>query len=159
MAGHLTIAGAAEAAMTAGLFSYLRRHEPALVGATAQSSAPLPMRTVFGAMALLLLLTPLGILAGGAAWGEWAPRDFADQSARASIAAASGSVAAPAAAPSGLARISGLWTAPIPAYAPHFVKSAAFGYLLSAMFGVGAILSLAWLVQRVAFRTTRRPEQ
>ena len=32
MAGHLTIAGAAEAVMSAGLFSYLRRNEPGLVG-------------------------------------------------------------------------------------------------------------------------------
>ena len=36
MAGHLTIAGAAEAVMSAGLFSYLRRNEPSLVGCTAR---------------------------------------------------------------------------------------------------------------------------
>ncbi len=48
----------------------------------------------------------------------------------------------------GLARLANLWTAPMPAYAPHFVKSAAFGYLLSAMFGVGLILAVVWLAQR-----------
>ena len=147
MAGHLTIAGAAEAVMSAGLFSYLRRNEPGLVGI---SSLPArhAVRNLLGALALVLLLTPLGILASGAAWGEWAPRDFSSAVGRAQITAASGNAAAPVVAPSGLARLANLWTAPLPSYAPHFVKSAAFGYLLSAMFGVGLILALAWLAQR-----------
>jgi cobalt/nickel transport system permease protein len=68
------------------------------------------------------------------------------------MAAASGNAVAPAAAPSGLARLANLWTAPLPDYAPHFVKSAAFGYLLSAMFGVGLILAVAWAVGRWAGR-------
>jgi cobalt/nickel transport system permease protein len=136
MAGHLTIAGAAEAIMSAGLFSYLRRNE----------------------LALVLLLTPLGIVASGAAWGEWAPRDFSDAAARAQIAAASGNSAAPMAAPSGLARLANLWTAPLPNYAPHFVKSAAFGYLLSAMFGVGLILVVAWVALRFTQSAKQRSE-
>jgi cobalt/nickel transport system permease protein len=156
MAGHLTIAGAAEAMMSAGLFSYLRRHEPGLVGMTTTPGAgPTAGAGLWAGLALVLLLTPLGILAGGAAWGEWAPKDFADAATRAKIAAASGHVAAPAAAPTGLARLANAWTAPMPDYAPHFVKSAGFGYLLSAMFGVGLILLATWLVQRL---TGRRAE-
>ncbi len=163
MIGHLTIAGAAEAVMTAGLFSYLRRNEPELVGLghnqnQSQSQLPHPSqqparmghpRRLWGALAMILLLTPLGILAGGAAWGEWAPKDFADPVRRAQIEAASGRVAPPMAAPAGVARLAKLWTAPLPDYAPHFVKSAAFGYLLSAMFGVGLIAGVAWLMQRI----------
>jgi cobalt/nickel transport system permease protein len=42
--------------------------------------------------------------------------------------------------PAGLQRLSNFWTAPFPAYAPAFVKSRSFGYLLSAMFGVGLLL-------------------
>ena len=150
MAGHLTIAGVAEAVMSAGLFSYLRRNEPALVGISSlpASAAPHAPRRLWGALAVVLLLTPLGIVASGVAWGEWAPKDFSNTTARAQIATASGHAAPPAAAPSGLARLANLWTAPMPAYAPHFVKSAAFGYLLSAMFGVGFILAMMWLVQR-----------
>jgi cobalt/nickel transport system permease protein len=52
-------------------------------------------------------------------------------------------------------RLAKLWTAPLPDYAPHFVKSAGFGYLLSAMFGVGLILVVAWLAQRLT--QTARP--
>jgi cobalt/nickel transport system permease protein len=167
MIGHLTIAGLAEAAMSAGLFSYLRRNEPELLGLghnPSQIQLPHPSqqqarmghpRKLWGALAMVMLLTPLGILAGGAAWGEWAPKDFADPVRRAEISAASGRVAPPVAAPAGVERLAKLWTAPLPDYAPHFVKSAGFGYLLSAMFGVGLILVVAWLAQRLT--QTARP--
>jgi len=145
MAGHLTIAGVAEAVMSAGLFSYLRRNEPALVGISARAPLERAPRRLWGALAVVLLLTPLGILASGAAWGEWAAKDFTSTAGRAQITAASGNSAAPVVAPSGLARLANLWTAPLPEYAPHFVKSAAFGYMLSAMFGVGLILAVVWI--------------
>jgi cobalt/nickel transport system permease protein len=149
MAGHLTIAGAAEAIMSAGLFTYLRRNEPALVEMTTLPVTRQAALSLWGALAVVLLLTPLGIVASGAAWGEWAPKDFLDAGTRAQIAAVSGNAVAPVAAPSGLARLAKLWTAPMPDYAPHFVKSAAFGYLLSAMFGVGLILAIAWAAHRL----------
>jgi cobalt/nickel transport system permease protein len=165
MIGHLTIAGAAEAVMSAGLFSYLRRSEADLVGGTARVAPDAgygptdgppaagagagAWRSLWGGLAVVLLLTPLGILAGGAAWGEWAPKDFAEPARRAQMAAASRSAAPPMAAPAGMARLAHLWTAPLPDYAPHFVKSAGFGYMLSAMFGVGLILGAGWLAQRV----------
>jgi len=153
MAGHLTIAGAAEAVMSAGLFTYLRRNEPALVGISNTAPEPRLGRAPLwgplgGALALALLLTPLGILAGGSAWGEWSARDYASVQARAQMAASSGNVAAPTIAPRGLARLANFWTAPLPDYAPAFIKSTPFGYLLSAMFGVGAILAVVWIVQR-----------
>ncbi len=149
MAGHLTIAGAAEAVMSAGLFSYLRQNEPALLGMGSMEIEETHTSRLWGALALVLLLTPLGIVASGAAWGEWAPKDFSDAAVRAQMTAASGQVAPPVAAPAGLARLASVWTAPMPDYAPHFVKSTAFGYMLSAMFGVGLILAVAWVVQRV----------
>jgi cobalt/nickel transport system permease protein len=161
MAGHLTIAGAAEAVMSAGLFSYLRRNEPALVGISSLPllAKPHAARSLWGALAVVLLLTPLGIVASGAAWGEWAPEAFSNAATRAQIAAASGRAAPPTAVPSGLARLANLWTAPLPDYAPHFVKSAGFGYLLSAMFGVGLIFTAAWLVQRVVQKSNQKANQ
>jgi cobalt/nickel transport system permease protein len=150
----------AEAVMSAGLFSYLRRSEPGLVGIAAAPTvgARYGVRKMWGALAVVLLLTPLGILAGGAAWGEWAPKEFAEAAARARIAATSGNTAPPAAVPSGMARLATVWTAPLPDYAPHFVKSAGFGYLLSAMFGVGLIVAATWLVQRLT-EVARRGER
>ena len=42
--------------------------------------------------------------------------------------------------PQGLARLSQIWTAPFARYAPPYIRSAAFGYLLSAMFGAGLVM-------------------
>jgi len=156
MLGHLTIAGAAEAGLSAGLLRYLERNEPALVPAPAGGTRAL--RPALAMLLLLILLTPLGILAGGAAWGEWAPQDFATAAGRAQIAAASGQAVPPAAAPTGLQRLANLWTAPLPQYAPQFVRSEAFGYLLSAAIGAGVILAVGWLARRLtgAVRTAAR---
>jgi len=156
MLGHLTIAGAAEAALSAGLLRYLERNEPSLSPAPAGSARGLG--PALALLLLLVLLTPLGILAGGAAWGEWAPQDFSSPSGTAQIAAASGQAAPPAEAPAGLERLAGLWTAPLPQYAPQFVRSVAFGYLISAMIGAGAILAVGWLARRLtgAVRTAAR---
>jgi cobalt/nickel transport system permease protein len=158
MIGHLTIAGAAEAVLTAGLFVYLRRNEAELVATPAAASAR-SSRRLWAALALVLLLTPLGILAGGSAWSEWAPHDFGSTAARSGIAAASGNVAPPAAPPSGMERMAHLWTAPMPDYAPHFIKSPAFGYLLSAIFGVGLILAAVCLGQWLARRLHHAPRE
>jgi cobalt/nickel transport system permease protein len=57
------------------------------------------------------------------------------------MAAASFHTAVPNQAPEGLARLSSVWTAPFARYAPPYIRGAAFGYLLSAMFGVGVIVA------------------
>ena len=154
MIGHLTFAGLAEAVISAGLVAYLQVADPALLRGTAGREASpqdaLPaahsLRRLWVAIALLLLLTPLGILAAGKAWGEWSPAEFVRAAPMTNQSAA---------VPAGMQRLSTLWTAPFPSYAPGFVKSAAFGYVLSAMFGVGLLLALSLLVQRYYER--RRP--
>jgi cobalt/nickel transport system permease protein len=165
MIGHLTIAGMAELILTAGLVAWLARSHPSLLHATAPgasgagaSACPAFLHS-FGAsaseeepagwrilrplligLATLLLLTPLGILAVGTAWGEWSPSDFP----------------APA-LPQGLGRLATLWTAPFPDYAPPFLRSASFGYMLSAVFGAGLILLAALLADRLFARRKRAP--
>jgi cobalt/nickel transport system permease protein len=93
-------------------------------------------------LAALMLITPLGILAVGSAWGEWSPHDLANQ-------------ALPAGVPHGLERLSSVWTAPFPSYSPPFLRSSSFGYFLSAAFGTGLILLAALVVDRV-FAARRR---
>jgi cobalt/nickel transport system permease protein len=149
MIGHLTIAGMAELVVSAGVVAYLQRAEPSLLAGTAPRAAPcatpkpagLPAtRPLWIALAVLLILTPLGILAAGSAWGEWSPEEFSNTAARQRIAAASGNLEPPAAAPAGLRRMASFWTAPMPRYAPPFLKSTLFGYALSGMAGTGMIL-------------------
>jgi cobalt/nickel transport system permease protein len=106
------------------------------------------MRNLWVAVSMLLILTPLGVLAVGTAWGEWTAQDYSDAAGRAEITKATGQPA-PRQAPSGLQRLSTIWTAPFPRYAPAVVRSTSFGYVLSAMIGVGVIVllySLAGLV-------------
>jgi cobalt/nickel transport system permease protein len=165
MIGHLTFAGLAEAAISAGMVSYLQRADLGLLrGVSGLAQAPgtivadaslgdspgrLSPRRLWWAVALLMLFTPLGILAAGTAWGEWSSADLMNPHTREQIGAASGNHAPPSSVPVGIEKLSTVWTAPFPGYAPRFIKSPAFGYLLSAMFGVGFMV-LASLVARVA---------
>ncbi len=160
MIGHLTFAGLAELIVTGGVVAYLQRTDVSLLKLTASASLPPEMATNGGqersgwratrplwiGLALLMMLTPLGLLAAGTAWGEWGAEDFADPARRAEIAAASGHQAPPTAPPQGLARLASIWTAPMPDYAPPFLQSAAFGYVMSALVGCGLIILMSMLI-------------
>ncbi|MGA9812350.1 MAG: cobalt transporter CbiM [Terriglobales bacterium] len=160
MLGHLTFAGLAELFVAGGVVAYLQRTNPALLGqksggsieAGAPRSGWKTTRPLWIRLALLMLLTPLGILAAGTAWGEWGAKDFSDPQLRQQITAASGQVAPPSEQPKGLARLSSLWSAPFPGYAPPFVRHPAFGYVMSAMFGCGLIIGLFLLLGWMAGR-------
>ena len=166
--GHLTFAGLAELVLSGGVIAYLQRADPALLRGTApgalEHGMPVPggwraVRPLWIGLAVLMIATPLGLLAAGTAWGEWGVEDFKSPEARQEIAAASGQTAPPEAIPTGLERLASVWTAPMPDYAPTFLKSRDFGYILSAMFGVGLILltwlSAGWFAGR--FRSNRPP--
>ena len=163
MIGHLTFAGLAEAAISAGMISYLQRADISLLGGVKDFSADRSMSPATAAafsqgrlwalVAALMLLTPLGILAAGTAWGEWSAAEYADSDARARIEASSGQHAAPTTIPAGMKRLSSVWTAPFPNYAPRFIKSAAFGYVMSAMFGVGVLLLASLLFRSLLLRS------
>jgi cobalt/nickel transport system permease protein len=162
MLGHLTFAGLAELFVSGGVVAYLQRTNPALLGqkpsARVDDARPVATggwgttRPLWIRLALLMLLTPLGILAAGTAWGEWGAKEFSDPQMRQQIAAASGNIAPPSQQPQGLARLSSLWSAPFPQYAPPFVHRPAFGYVMSAVFGSGLILGffllMAWMTDR-----------
>ena len=160
MVGHLTFAGLAEFIVAGGVAAYLQRTNPALLGQKSAGSieggAPpsgwKTTRPLWIRLALLMLLTPLGILAAGTAWGEWGAKDFSNPQMRQQMTAASGRVAPPSEEPRGLAQLSSLWSAPFPQYAPPFVRHPAFGYVMSATFGCGLILGffllMSWIFGR-----------
>ena len=159
MIGHLTIAGLAEMFITGGLVAYLQRANPELLRKSVlraeqrgTASAWSETRRLWYGLASLMIFSPLGLLAAGTAWGEWSAEDFASASTRLDILKASGNVAPPEAIPQGLAKLSSLWMAPIPDYAPAFMRSADFGYVLSALFGVGLILLVLLLISGFAAR-------
>jgi cobalt/nickel transport system permease protein len=165
MIGHLTFAGLAEAVISAGMVSYLQSSDIGLLRGIREFSGVLPANSIetpspvrlWWIVGFLLLCTPLGILAGGTAWGEWSSADLANPQARAQIEVASGHHAPSSSVPAGLQKLSTIWTAPFPGYAPRFIKSASFGYFLSAMFGVGLLVLATLGSSRIA--ATRRKQE
>ena len=159
--GHLTIAGLAELMVTGGVVAYLQRSDPALLKLTAPGATDADeaiqsvnrrggwrtARPLLIGLAVLMVLSPLGLRATGTAWGEWAPGELPPG------AHGSGT-------PAGLERLSSFWTAPIPDYAPSFMHSETFGYILSAVFGVGLItlgfFAISWIAGLL--RSERKPD-
>src|SRR5512143_1780224 len=155
MIGHLGFAGLAEAIISGGLVAYLQRAEPTLLRLTAPGAPELDpaavhavtsrggwltTRMLWGTVAVLMILTPLGLLAAGVAWGEWSTEDFANPEMRQQMMETSGNQPPPEQTPAELERLSSLWTAPLPDYALAFIRSPAVGYIFSAMVGTGLII-------------------
>jgi cobalt/nickel transport system permease protein len=64
---HLALAGIVEAAFTVAIVAFIRRTSPG----TMYAGSPLKLRPLYALAALLVLASPLGLLASGSAWGEW----------------------------------------------------------------------------------------
>jgi cobalt/nickel transport system permease protein len=155
MLAHLTIAGLAEGIVTAGVIAYLQRANPDLLKLTAGLSDTAAgggwkgIRALWAGLGVMMVASPLGLVAAGMAWGEWGVEDFKDAGIREQIASASANVHPPVGVPQGLERLSSIWTAPMPDYAPAFMHDANFGYIVSAVIGAGLIVlactGLSWL--------------
>lgn len=161
--GHFTFAGLAELVISGSVVAYLQRTNSELLARTAPRAVIGVMqpeakrgwaaaRSLWAGVALLLILTPLGILAAGTAWGEWTARDFSDPALRERIVSSSGHHPLPANAPWGLQRLSSLWSAPFAGYRSPLVHERFIGYLMSALVGAGIILAtflfVSWAIQR-----------
>ena len=162
MIGHLTIAGCAEFVVAAGLTRYLQRTDVTLLSdarfaadSSPSASRKRSLRGLSATLAALLLITPLGIIAIGSAWGEWKATDFEDTATRRQIAAASRNQPLPGRIPEGLRKLSDLWKAPVADYSPAFVHSRPVGYVVSAMVGVGTVALFTWFLGRLWWRSRR----
>ncbi len=142
--GHLTIAGLAECLVTGLVVAWLQRTNPQLLQAASgtEGSGTRVSRWAWAGLLALVVITPIGLLAPGTAWGEWG-RGELEQLGLGYI-------------PAGFDRWSNLWSAPLPAYEIPALNNPAVAYFLSATLGVAAvciaIMALAWLVGRLAGR-------
>lgn len=93
------------------------------------------IKTLAIGLLILIVLTPLGLLATGETFGEWSNEEIKEKL---------GFV------PPGLERISSLWSAPLPDYAlPGSEESmtlSAAAYLLSAVIGVVLCAGLLYII-------------
>ena len=128
MLGHLTLFGLAEVVFTTAVLGYLMKAAPdALQGAAHVTTKA--GRAIYGLVALLIIATPLGLLAEGTAWGEWGADEIAET---ADAGAALGYT------PQGM--LDGFsFEALLPDYALAGLPDVA-GYLLSAVLGTAVLI-------------------
>ena len=67
MIPHLLVTGFIEAIIAAGVYSYVNKFNPEIV----YGNRPSRLRPVYAMLVLMAVLSPLGLLASGTAWGEW----------------------------------------------------------------------------------------
>lgn len=134
---HLLFFGWAEALATMGIVAALGRQDSALL---AMRPASRPLTWLWAALGVLIVLTPLGVLAPGTAWGEWGAGE---------LKARLGFV------PSGIEKAGSAWTASIPGYAPAFVKNPLLGYFLAAVIGAALVVGITWAIAKLLARGER----
>jgi cobalt/nickel transport system permease protein len=66
---HLAVAGIVEAAFTVAILAFIAKASPG----TVYSGSPAKRRPLYALIVVLVLASPLGLLAAGNAWGEWGP--------------------------------------------------------------------------------------
>jgi cobalt/nickel transport system permease protein len=131
---HMLFFGWVEAFATMGVVAALTKQDSALL---ANKPAAKPLRWLWAALAALILLTPIGVLAQGTAWGEWSTEQL--QSSLGFV-------------PEGLGRLGSTWTAAMPGYAPAFIKNPLLGYLFAAVIGAVLVIGAAWGIGKLLAR-------
>ena len=74
MIGHITLFGLAEIILTVVVLTFVEKVTPKALDAVPDKTAFKPLYIL---MAVLIVLTPLGLLATGTAWGEWGADEIA----------------------------------------------------------------------------------
>ena len=144
MAGHLLIAGPIEAIVTGLVVAYLSRSHQHLILASRFQNVTGPgrsFRPLWVGLGIIILLTPLGLLAPGTAWGEWGAEELQGMGL--------GFV------PNGLERLGGLWPA---LFADYTIPGwgAELGYILSAILGACIIVGIIWGVSKIVNKRERK---
>jgi cobalt/nickel transport system permease protein len=131
--GHLAVAGPVESIVTGLVFFYLQKsHSTLLCGEASRKREGKLWLVWAGALVVLAFATPLGLLAAGTAWGEWAADEL--QNLLGYI-------------PRGLKSMSNLWHAPLPDYIVPGMGDIA-GYIVSALLGIVLLCFLVWMLGR-----------
>ena len=150
---HALVASVVEGLLSAGVVAYLQRsnvavlemnHKPA-EATPAESTSFGRLRWLWAGLAVLVIASPLGLLAPGTAWGEWGT----DQLATLGIKVV----------PQGMQALSGLWGAPMAGYDLPILGNANLGYILSAVVGIGVVAVVVWLFTVLLTRTSTRTSQ
>ncbi len=148
---HALTASVVEGLLTALILAYLQRSNPALIEA-GEGTLPAPeagglrsMRWLWISLLILIVASPLGLLAPGTAWGEWGTQQLRERGL--------------STIPAGLERLSGLWGAPLAGYRLKSLGNASLGYVVSAVVGILVIGILGWLFSLLLARAPKRSDR
>lgn len=138
MLGHLTIAGIAEGTLTALTVNWLQKTNPHKMNSLENTINDRHFfKWAWFAVGILLLLTPLGLLAPGTAWGEWSRAELLNLGL--------GFV------PKGFDTWSNIWHAPIVGYG--FSSKSSLEYFLAGTIGivlsVGAVYVIFYFLNKL----------
>ncbi|MBD7913344.1 cobalt transporter CbiM [Clostridium cibarium] len=135
MIPHLLLVGILEGIITVGAYSYIKKVSPDIIykGKTSK------IKPLYIIISILIIATPLGLLASGTAWGEWGIEEI--QNIIGFI-------------PKGMEE--GLqFNSPIPDYNFGFFNEY-LGYILSALLGVLFILIIFMVMGKVNFKRNKK---
>ena len=144
---HALIASVAEGILAALVVAYLQRSNISVLEAAekpavlAEASGFQKLRVFWVALVVLIVASPLGLLAPGTAFGEWGKNELA--------ARGLGYI------PAGLQKLSGLWGAPFANYNLPALGNANLGYIFSAVAGIVIIAVVVWLFSMLLTAGTR----
>ena len=153
---HLTVAGGVELILTAAVITYLQRsnlpilriNHPAVVDTDVELAPARPMgwRWALVGLATMIVLTPLGLIASGGAFGEDAPDDL--DLGKYGINTV----------PAGLRHYAGFWHNTLfDGYGFSSDEHPVMGYIVSAAVGIIAIAVVVFAAVVLARRVRRRP--
>jgi cobalt/nickel transport system permease protein len=134
---HMLVASVVEGVVTGLVVAYLQRaNQPALEMAikpqlSAEAAGFAKWRALWVGLAVLIVITPIGLLAPGTAWGEWGAEELSSLGL--------------SFIPRGMEQLAGLWSAPLPDYDLPLLGNANLAYLLSAVVGAAITVLVIWL--------------
>jgi cobalt/nickel transport system permease protein len=151
MFAHGVVAGPVEGVVTAAAVAYLAKSSPELfvrdrnaVVGKPEASARKRYRAMLIPLAVLAVLTPLGLIATGTAWGEAGTEELKESLGY---------------IPQGLASMADWWKALLPDYSvPAFgggTAGSAAGYILSAVVGMALIGGLILLISKFVMKARK----
>ncbi len=134
---HMLIAAVVEAILTGLVIGYLQRFNTKILEATVNPTAvpeergSYKLRWIWVGLAALALITPLGLLAPGTAWGEWSTHELTRMGMKD--------------IPNGMEKLAGVWGAPLARYNLPALGNTSLGYVLSALVGILIVVVIVWL--------------
>jgi len=135
MIPHLLVAGVLEGIITTGVYSYVKKLTPEIIYKQSNNK----IKPLYFLIGILVLATPLGLLATGTAWGEWGAEEVQELV---------GFI------PNGM-KNGFNFSAPMPDYGLEGLKEY-FAYILSALLGIAVIFLIIKLWGKVSYKNSQK---